>query len=75
MANKENTESKSKAKKQRKLNPQIVAAAWLVFAVHQGFIGWVLLTNFSNYFVVAAAVLSLAMAGLTVLVHFFKGNK
>lgn len=64
-----------KEKKERKLNPRIVATAWLIFAVHQAFVGYVLLTNFANYFVVASAVLSLALAGIVVLTHFYKSTK
>ena len=71
MAKKENTE----VKKERKLNPKLIATAWLIFAVHQAFIGYVLLSNFANYFVVAAAVLSLALAGIVVLTHFYKQAK
>lgn len=71
MAKKENTE----VKKERKLNPKLIATAWLIFAVHQAFIGYVLLSNFANYFVVVAAVLSLALAGIVVLTHFYKQAK
>lgn len=71
MAKKEQTQLKT----ERKLNPRIKATAYLVFAVHQAFIGYVLLTNFANYFVVASAVLSLALAGIVVLTHFYKSTK
>lgn len=51
------------------------SVAWLAFAVQQGFIGYVLLTNFSNYFVVAAAVASLLIAGVIVVAHFIGAHK
>lgn len=38
------------------------ALAWAVFAVHQGFMSWLILTNFSNYFAVAGAVASFGLA-------------
>lgn len=40
------------------------ALAWAIFAVHQGFMSWLVLTNFSNYFAVAGAVASF---GLTIV--------
>jgi hypothetical protein len=73
MAKKE--QKTQEVKKERKLNPRIVATAWLIFAVHQAFVGYVLLTNFANYFVVASAVLSLALAGIVILTHFYKSTK
>lgn len=51
------------------------SVAWLAFAVQQGFVGYVLLTNFSNYFVVAAAVASLLIAGVIVVAHFISAHK
>lgn len=35
--------------------------AWAIFAVHQGFMSWLVLTNFSHYFAVAGAVLSFGL--------------
>lgn len=72
MAKKEQTQE---VKTERKLNPRIKATAYLIFAVHQAFVGYVLLTNFANYFVVASAVLSLALAGIVVLTQFYKTTK
>lgn len=37
------------------------AVAWAIFAVHQGFMSWLVLTNFNNYFAVAGAVASFGM--------------
>lgn len=50
---------------------KIISLAWLVFAVQQTFNGYVLLTNFDNYFVVASALVSLGFAGVIVTAHFF----
>lgn len=68
MADKE----KPTKKKARKLNPRIVATAYLAFAVHQAFVGWLILDNFANYFAVVAGALSLLLAGIVVLVQFYK---
>lgn len=48
---------------------------WLAFAVQQAFIGYVLLTNFDNYFVIVSALVSLGIAGVIVAVHFVKAHK
>lgn len=64
---------KDKTKKSRSSLTHSVA--WLVFATQQAFVGIVLLKSFDNYFVVAGALISLAIAGSVVLVHFFKAHK
>lgn len=51
------------------------SAGWLVLAVQQGFVGYVLLSNFSNYFVVAGAIASLLIAGVIVVAHFIGAHK
>lgn len=38
------------------------AVAWAVFAVHQGFMSWLVATNFNNYFAIAGAVASFGLA-------------
>lgn len=38
------------------------AIAWAIFAVHQGFMSWLVLTNFNNYFAVVGAVMSFGLA-------------
>lgn len=53
----------------------MLSIAWLVFAAQQGFVGYVLLTNFSNYFVVAAGLLSLGIAGIVIVVHFAQAHR
>lgn len=53
----------------------IKSFAWLLFATQQAFIGYVLLTNFDNYFVIVSALVSLGIAGVIVAVHFFKAHK
>jgi len=63
-----------KTKKSNKSNA-LKSVAWLVFAAQQAFIGYVLLTNFNNYVVVATALLSLGIAGVIVIAHFFKAHK
>lgn len=52
-----------------------ISIAWLGFAVQQGFVGYILLTNFSNYFVIASACISLGIAGTVVATHFVKAHK
>ena len=63
-----------KNKKANKVNG-LKSLAWLTFAAQQAFIGYVLLSNFNNYVVVACALASLGMAGLVVIAHFFKAHK
>lgn len=55
---------KDEQKKARKISinrNHFKALAWAVFAVHQGFMSWLVLSNFSNYFAVAGAVASFGM--------------
>ncbi len=63
-----------KTKKSNKVNG-LKSLAWLVFAAQQAFIGYVLLSNFDNYAVIACALASLGMAGVVVIAHFFKAHK
>lgn len=51
------------------------SVAWLVLAAQQGFVGYVLLSNFSNYFVIAAGIASLLIAGVIVVAHFIGAHK
>ena len=63
MASTKKTQKKDESKKSRKLNiNHFKALGWTVFAVHQGFMSWLILTNFNNYFAVASAVASFGMA-------------
>lgn len=55
---------KDEVKKSRKVSinrNHFKALGWAVFAVHQGFMSWLVLTNFNNYFAVAGAVASFGM--------------
>lgn len=53
---------KDAPKKARKINGNhFKALGWAVFAAHQGFMSWLVLSNFSNYFAVAGAVASFGM--------------
>lgn len=55
---------KDEQKKARKISinrNHFKALAWAVFAVHQGFVSWLILSNFSHYFAVAGAVASFGM--------------
>lgn len=63
-----------KTKKSNKANG-LKSLAWLAFAAQQAFIGYVLLSNFDNYAVVACALLSLGLAGVVVIAHFFNAHK
>lgn len=69
------TDNKQPNKKDSKGVSTVKSVAWLLLAVQQGFVGYVLLANFSNYFVVAAALLSLGIAGVVVVAHFVKAHK
>lgn len=63
MASTKNNKKTDAPKKARKVNGNhFKALAWAVFAVHQGFMSWLVLTNFNNYFAVAGAVASFGMA-------------
>lgn len=53
----------------------IKSLAWLLLAGQQAFAGYVLLVNFSNYFVIATAGISLGLAGVIVVAHFIKAHK
>lgn len=53
----------------------IKSVAWLVEATFRAFVGWVLLSHFHNYVMVAAAIYSLLTAGLIVTVHFVNAHK
>lgn len=53
----------------------IKSLAWLIEATFRGFVGWVLLSHFNNYVMVAAAIYSLITAGLIVITHFVKAHK
>lgn len=53
----------------------IKSLAWLIEAAFRGFTGYILLTNFHNYVVVAAAVYALVTAGIIVVAHFVKAHK
>lgn len=61
------TKTNKKADEQKKARKVSInrnhfkALAWAVFAVHQGFMSWLVLTNFNNYFAVAGAVASFGM--------------
>lgn len=69
--NKDNKKTSNKSGK----GGMLKSAGWLVLATQQGFVGYVLLTNFSNYFVVAAAIASLLIAGVIVVAHFVGAHK
>lgn len=53
----------------------IMSLAWLLEASFRGFVGWVLLTNFSNYATTAAAFYALGTAAIIVLMHFVRANR
>ncbi len=65
MANNKKTKKQGKFTSLKKINRNhFKALTWAVFAVHQGFMSWLVLTNFNNYFAVAGAVASF---GLTIV--------
>jgi hypothetical protein len=66
--NKKTTNKKNKGGMQQ-------SVAWLVFAAQQGFVGYVLLANFSNYIVIAAAGISIGIAGVIVVTHFVRAHQ
>jgi hypothetical protein len=68
------TDNKNTSKKTSK-GGALKSIAWLAFAAQQGFVGYVLLANFGNYFVVAAAIASLLIAGVIVVAHFINAHK
>lgn len=45
---------------------------WLLEATFRIFVGWLLLSNFDNIFVVIAALYALGSAGVIVIAHFVK---
>lgn len=53
----------------------IKSVAWLIEAAFRGFVGYALLANLHNYIVDAAAIYSLATAGVIVIAHFVKAHK
>lgn len=53
----------------------IKSVAWLVLATQQAFAGYVLLSNFDNYFVIVTSVASLLIAGAIVVMHFVRAHK
>lgn len=65
---------KTKKAKGKKLN-MLKSIIWLSFAVQQAFEAYVLLRNFDNYFVAAAALISLGIAGVVVVSHFISAHK
>lgn len=69
---KESKQTNEAPKKQRKLNPVITKVAWLVVVVWQAFSAYVLLSNFTNYFVVAAGMISVFTAVGILLYLVFK---
>lgn len=80
--NKAKSRKGDKMAKDNKQTPQksskggmLKSIAWLVFAAQQGFVGYVLLANFSNYFVIAGASVSLGIAGVIVVAHFVSAHK
>lgn len=65
MASTKTNKKADEQKKARKISinrNHFKALAWAVFAVHQGFMSWLVLTNFNNYFAVAGAVASFGLA-------------
>lgn len=42
------------------------AVVWSAFAAHQGFVGWLVITNFDNYFAVVSAVASFTFAVVSI---------
>lgn len=71
---------KDEQKKARKISinrNHFYALAWAVFAVHQGFMSWLVLTNFNNYFAVVGAVASFGLAIVAIAMvgaQFVKAN-
>lgn len=53
----------------------VKGVAWLVLAAQQAFAGYALLANFTNYLVIATAIVCLLIAGGIVVAHFFKAYK
>lgn len=51
-------------KKQSKKISIVKALAWALFAIHQEFLGWLVITNFENFYAVLASLVSF---GLTVI--------
>lgn len=65
---------KTKKSKGKKLN-MLKSIVWLAFAVQQAFIGYLVLSNFDNYFAIVTALISLGIAGAIVLAHFVRAYK
>jgi hypothetical protein len=71
---KDNKMTKDKNKKSNKKNAG-KSVVWLVFAAQQAFSGYVLLSNFDSYAVIACALVSLGIAGVIVVAHFINAHK
>lgn len=63
---KQNNKTTPKTTKSKNGKGLGIALLWAVFAVHQGFLSWLVLTNFNNYIAVAAALMSFGLAILAV---------
>lgn len=66
--------TKTETKSKKKVST-LKSVAWLGFASQQSFVGYVLLSNFDNYVVVAAAVASLLLAFVVVVSHFVRAHR
>lgn len=61
--------------KLNKMQNVIKAGLWLIHATASALAGYILVTNYNNYFVIATGLYLLATAGLVVVVHFLKASK
>lgn len=76
MGTNEKTQTKASVGKKKKGAWELTQAfLWLLFAIHQGFIAYVLFKNFDNIFVVVAAGISAAYVLAIAVVHFIAAHR
>lgn len=76
MASNDETKNKVVGKKKKHAALEVLESImWFAFAGHQGFMGWVLLTNFDDYFVLGSGLLAVLLALVVVGVHFIAAHR